>query len=59
MKREAEGRGGSLSLTEQVTVGDTILAAFPSNMFQLVRKVKKLQPCGWWDQHYANDCHYA
>lgn len=40
VKREAEGRGGSLSLTEQVTVGDTILAAFSSNMFQLDRKAK-------------------
>ena len=40
VKREAQGRGGSLSLTEQVSVGDTVPAAIPSNMFQLDSKAK-------------------
>lgn len=40
VKREAQGRGGSLSLTEQITVGDTIPAAIPSNMFRLDSKAK-------------------
>lgn len=40
VKCEAQGRGGSLSLTEQVKVGDTISAAMPSNMFQLDSKAR-------------------
>lgn len=40
VKREAQGRGGSRSLTENVQVGDTLSAAPPSNMFALDPKAK-------------------
>ena len=40
VKRESQGRGGSLSLTEHVSVGDIISAAIPSNMFKLDSKAK-------------------
>lgn len=40
VKRETDGRGGSLSLVDGVNVGDTLLTGSPSNLFGLSDKAK-------------------
>jgi phthalate 4,5-dioxygenase reductase subunit len=40
VKREADGRGGSQSLVDEVNVGDTLMVGTPSNLFGLSDKAK-------------------
>lgn len=40
VKRETDGRGGSLSLVDGINVGDTLLTGSPSNLFGLSDKAK-------------------
>ena len=40
VKREAQGRGGSISLWDEAQVGDSIAVSAPSNAFELVEPAK-------------------
>lgn len=40
IKREAQGRGGSMSMVDQVAVGDLISVGTPENLFELDERAK-------------------
>ena len=40
VKKETEGRGGSVSMTEQLSPGDEVLVDEPQNLFELSNKAK-------------------